>query len=102
MSRFRFRCLSVQTRLPLEAEVFLENSRSRGFTPTVADNWLELNDPSSGPVGWYAFLWNARVAKGVAAGGDFEILVDEENMTIDARPSDFDLGAANPPPMPRD
>ena len=100
MGRFRFRCISVQNNLPLEAEVFLEN-RSRGFTPSIPGGWLELNDASDGPVGWYAFLWNARVAKGVALGGDFEILVDENSRSIEMRESDFDLDQGNPPPAPR-
>ena len=100
MSRFRFRCISAQNRLPLEAEVFLEN-RSGGFTPLLPGGWLELNDASEGPVGWYACMWNARVAKGVAVGGDFEILVDENHLTIEARPSDFDLDPGTPPPAPR-
>jgi hypothetical protein len=100
MSRFRFRCLNTNNRRPLEAEVFVDGV-SWGFTPILAEGWLEGETSGPGPVAWYAVLWNARVAKGVGSGGDFEILVDEKHSAFEARPSDFDLEMANPPPAPR-
>jgi len=90
----------MHSQLPLEAEIFLED-RTRGVTPTVPHEWLELQSTSLGPVSWYAFLWNARVAKGTALGGDFDILVDEKSNTVESRPSDYFLEEGNPPPRPR-
>lgn len=100
MSVFRFRCQSSRTRLPLEAEVFLED-RTRGFTPAVPEGWLTLETAMEGPVRWFAFLYQVRIARGESLGGDFDIVVDETNLSAEPRPSDFDTFEA-PPPSPRD
>jgi hypothetical protein len=101
MVRFRFRCLSAQSRRPIEAEIFLED-RSHGFTPLNAGGWLELHSERPGPQSWYALLWNSRIAHGESEGGDFEILIDETDLRAETAPSDFDLESRNPPPAPRD
>jgi hypothetical protein len=96
MARFRFRCLSRQSRQPLEAGIFLEDN-SLGFTPLNASGWLELNTPQTGELEWFATLWHHRVAQGCSLGGDYEILVDEHTLRVEANASDFDHQEALPP-----
>lgn len=100
MTRFRFRCLSRQSRQPLEAGIFLQDN-SLGFTPLDASGWLELQTSQSGKLDWFATLWHHRVAEGSSEGGDFEILVDEHTLKVDANASDFDQELETPPPQPR-
>lgn len=99
MARFRFRCLSRQTRTPLEAGIFVGES-AIGFTPTEVNGWLELHSESEEPQAWFATLWHHRVAQGTHPGGDFEILVDEHTLAVESSPSDFDQDETAPP-MPR-
>jgi len=90
MARFRFRCLSRQSRRPLEAGIFIE-ADSMGQTSLDPSAWLELNTANAAPAHWFATLWHHKVAEGCATGGDFEILVDERTLEVDAEASDFDL-----------
>lgn len=99
MARFRFRCLSAQSRTALEAGVFVGET-AIGFTPLEATAWLELHSETEGPQSWFATLWHHRVAQGTDSGGDFEILVDEHTLAVESRPSDFD-SEEPPPPSPR-
>jgi len=89
MARFRFRCLSRQSRRPLEAGIFIGED-SMGYTPLDPSAWLELSTAEAMPAHWFATLWHHKVAEGRAAGGDFEILVDEHTLEVDAEASDFD------------
>jgi hypothetical protein len=96
MARFRFRCLSRQGRYALEAGVFLGEDL-RGSTPLDSRSWLELTTPDETPRSWFATLWHHRVASGTSSGGDFEILVDEHTLRVEAQSSDFDDPQADPP-----
>lgn len=96
MARFRFRCLSTQSRMPLEAGVFVGET-AIGFTPTETSSWLELHSETEGPQPWFATLWHHKVAQGVHPGGDFEILVDEHTLKVESLPSDFDSETVAPP-----
>lgn len=77
MSTFKFSAVSKHTHQHMPVEIFL-GGHSIGFTPTEAGKWLEVElENVTEPLVWYAMIWNIRVAKGEATGGNFQLEINE-------------------------